>query len=418
MHLFFYTLFLALYQLGIKVAAIANAKARLWLRGRRQIFEQLEAQMVQDGRQVLWMHASSLGEFEQGRPVFEALRKQYPNHRFLLTFFSPSGYEVRKNYPGADAVFYLPLDSKKNARRFLDLVQPSLVLWIKYDYWYYYLAELRKRNIPALLISGAFRPGQPFFKWYGRLHRYMLESFHHLFVQNQASANLLATIGFSRNVTVVGDTRFDRVAEIAASAEAMEAVSAFCGTHPVLVAGSTWPEDEEELRHYANAHPNIRFIIAPHDIAEARLQQVERLFGGAIRFSALKQGITPSGTTVLLIDNIGLLARLYRYGTLCYIGGGFGKDGVHNVLEAAVYGKPLLFGPEFEKYQEAIGLVEAGAAFSIESTVELEKLANELLADPVWLAEAGTAARRFVQSGTGATAAILHYIQVNRLFTI
>ncbi len=375
------------------------------------------------------MHCASLGEFEQGRPVVEALRRQYPDIIVIITFFSPSGYEIRKNYAGANQVFYLPMDSAVNAKRFIDLINPNLVLWIKYDYWYYYLRELRKRKIPALLISPLFRPDQPFFKWYGNIHRLMLDSFHAFFVQNESSGHLLESIGIRDSVYVSGDTRFDRVADIANSVEPMPVVEAFCDGHTVIVAGSTWEEDEEELDHFANTHTDIRFIIAPHEIEEDHLRDMERLFHYSIRYSLLEKQIpNVNGTgrpvskqvqtpNVLIIDNIGMLARLYAYGKICYVGGGFGDDGVHNVLEAAVYGKPVVTGPVIEKYVEVLELAEAGGVIIIDNALEVESVFGRLLTNEEEYAFHGKAARDYVYARRGATDKIVLYIQENRLLT-
>ncbi len=433
LQLFFYNLFLNLYHAGIRIASAFNPKARLWIKGRRSIFNQLENAISSNSAPIIWMHCSSLGEFEQGRPLLEMIKETHPSYKLMITFFSPSGYEIRKNYEGADYVFYLPADSRKNARRFVKIVKPALVLWVKYDYWYYYLSTFKQKNIPVLLISGLFRMDQPFFKWYGKLHRQMLESFRHLFVQTEASAQLLKSIGFENNVTIVGDTRFDRVLQLTKHFETILNIEEFCGNDPVIVAGSTWIEDEEELDHYANTYHQIKFIIAPHDVSEERLKEVEALFKNCVRYSMLsrevmernqkpealiQQQATASGfqtNNVLLIDNIGMLSRLYKYATICYIGGGFGYDGVHNVLEAAVYGKPVIFGPEYEKYIEAVELIEKGAAFSIESAVEIEQLINDMLGNREWLNECGKAAEDYVKTKAGATKAILSFIQVNRL---
>lgn len=406
---------------------------------------------------VIWMHCSSLGEFEQGRPVLEGLRRESPGCRIVLSFFSPSGYEAKKDYKGADHIFYLPLDSPGNARQFVNLVKPDLVLWVKYDYWYYFLAELKKKNIPVLLISGVFRADQPFFHWYGRLHRYMLECFTHLFVQTEASKVLLAKLRLTEQVSVSGDTRFDRVIEIAESGDPLPVIGAFCGDRPVIVAGSTWEEDEEELDHYANTHPELRFVVAPHEIGEDRLREVEGLFRHAVRYSVWEKnaggaaaggaGAGAAGTAggpgaggaggaafaartggsglpagwpepnVLIIDNIGMLSRLYRYATITYVGGGFGDDGVHNVLEAAVYGKPVVFGPVIEKYIEAVELTESGGGLIIDSALEAEKVFNRLLQNPQECRETGEASRNYVHSKKGATGRIIRYIQEKRLLT-
>ena len=438
MSIILYHVFLLLYRTGIRLISPWNRKAKLWLHGRKGLFERMRVELATDaGRtgEVIWMHCASLGEFEQGRPVLEELRRRSPDCRIVLSFFSPSGYTTRKDYKGADHIFYLPLDSPRNARTFVDLVKPDIVLWVKYDYWYYFLAELKKRKIPLLLISGIFREDQPFFKWYGRLHRYMLECFTHLFVQTDASRLLLRGLRLTENVSVSGDTRFDRVIEIAGVGEPLPVVEAFCGGRPVIVAGSTWEEDEEELDHFANTHPEMRFVVAPHDISEARLLEVELLFRHAIRYSVLSgggavpaagrggggRGIAGRGVwpepNVLIIDNIGMLSRLYRYATITYVGGGFGDDGVHNVLEAAVYGKPVVFGPVIEKYIEAVELTECGGGLIIDSALEAERVFQRLLDNGEELRERGVASGRYVQSKTGATGKIVNYIYENRLLT-
>jgi len=421
-----------------------NPKARRWLDGRRNLLGRIREEMGTAGEEAIWMHCASLGEFEQGRPVLEAIRKSSPGSKIVLTFFSPSGYEVRKDYEGADYIYYLPLDGRGNAREFIELVKPRLVLWVKYDFWYYYLAELKRKNIPALLISGVFRQDQPFFRWYGKLHRYMLECFTHLFVQTEQSKKLLARLDISENVSVSGDTRFDRVIEIAARSAPLPAIEAFCDGIDVVVAGSTWEEDEEELDHYANTHPGIRFIIAPHEIREERLREVEKLFRYSIRYSqwerqqgaGRKEG-TPSpgpgsdgkgysegngggneqAPNVLIIDNIGMLSRLYKYARIAYVGGGFGDDGVHNVLEAAVYGKPVVFGPVIEKYVEAVELTDCGGGIVIDSALEAESVFNRLLNNPEEYRQAGEASRNYVMAKRGATEKITGYIQENRLLT-
>lgn len=435
MSIFLYHVFLWFYKIGIRLVAPWNEKARAWIEGRKGLFDRIGAEMgsagVSDGP-VIWMHCSSLGEFEQGRPVIEELRRESPGLRIVLSFFSPSGYEAKKDYKGADHIFYLPMDNPANARRFIDLVKPTLVLWVKYDYWYYFLLELKKRKIPVLLVSGVFRPDQPFFRWYGRLYRYMLECFSHLFVQTETSKTLLKRLRLTENVSVSGDTRFDRVIEIAGESVSMPEIETWCGDHAVVVAGSTWEEDEEEMDHYANTHPEIRFIIAPHDIGEDRLAEVEGLFRHSVRYSVLARGTragmgglgTAMGTrpgwpepNVLLIDNIGMLSKLYRYATIAYVGGGFGGDGVHNVLEAAVYGKPVVYGPVIEKYIEAVELTDCGGGIVIDSALEAEKVFNRLLVDTKDREEIGQASRHYVHSRKGATALIVRFIQENRLLT-
>jgi 3-deoxy-D-manno-octulosonic-acid transferase len=430
MRIVFYQLFLLLYQISARFISPWNRKAKQWVEGRKNIMAQMEASDMANQQATIWMHCASVGEFEQGRPVLEEVRKTYPNHKILVTFFSPSGYEAKKNYAGADYIFYLPIDSKYNAKRLLDMVRPSLVLWVKYDYWFYYLNELKNRKIPTLLVSGIFLEGQVFFRWYGGFYRKMLQSFTHIFVQTEESKKLLGTIGIYNNVTVSGDTRFDRVIEIAENFEPIDIIASFCGDRPVIVAGSTWEEDEELLDHYANVHPEIKFIIAPHEIEESRLKEVEVLFRNVVRFSAFEKQMKESETVklnsknklnpaanVLIIDNIGMLARLYKYASIAYVGGGFGDDGVHNVLEAAVYGKPIVHGPVIEKFAEAIELVEIGGSFVIDSALEAEKTFDRLLLDYEEYSAACKASKNYVYEKRGATVKIMNWIQENRLLT-
>jgi 3-deoxy-D-manno-octulosonic-acid transferase len=402
-----YNLFVVVYTGAIRLAALWNPKARLWVQGRRNNWP-----TGQQGPTV-WMHCASLGEFEQGLPVLEGIKRQYPAYKVVVSFFSPSGYEVQKKHPVADFVCYLPVDSRANAARFVQAVNPVLVIWVKYDYWYHHLTELRRRKIPVLLVSALFRPGQPFFRWYGGVWQQMLGCFSALFVQTEAAAQLLRPLALPGEITVNGDTRFDRVKAIAAGFEEVPGIAAFCGSHPVVVAGSTWEEDEEELVHYTNARPDIRFIIAPHEIGEANLLDVKKTFKGAMFYSEMMQGKATGH--IIIIDNVGMLSRLYRYAHIAYVGGGFGSDGVHNVLEAAVYGKPVVIGPEYEKYAEAVDLVECGGAISIENALQLEKLLDELLANPTLLNKAAQAAGQYVNGHTGAAQNVVRYVQEKRL---
>ena len=417
-----YRCFLFFYRALARLFSYWSPKARLWVAGTGDAFRQLEAglQRSADDRKgpFIWMHCASLGEFEQGRPLLEAVKARFPAYRVVLTFFSPSGYEIRKHYPGADIVCYLPVDGSRNARRFIELVSPKLVLWIKYEYWYYYLTEIKKREIPLLLISGIFRPGQPFFKWYGYLHRRMLSCFTQFFVQTPDSAKCLGSLGFAGNITVSGDTRFDRVIDIAEKFEPLPVIAAFCEDYPVIAAGSTWPEDEEELDHYANTHPDLRFIIVPHETGEDHIRDIEKLFARTVRYSALAAGKEKGeAVNVLIVDNIGMLSRIYKYATLCFVGGGFGGSGLHNVLEAAVYGKVVIFGPEYDKFVEATGLIEAGGGFRVENTLRLEELLDRLIIDEAFYRESCRAAGSYVYEKRGATGIILGYIQEKRLLT-
>ncbi len=425
-----YNLFLLLYSVGIRVAAIANPKARKWISGRKNIFATINSKLSAgsfgkpQNSKPIWMHCASLGEFEQGRPLLEELRAQYPNQKIVLSFFSPSGYEIMKDFQGADHVFYLPMDSKANAKKFLDAVNPALVLWVKYEYWFYYLTEIKQRNIPALLVSGVFRKGQPFFAWYGAIWKKMLGSFTHFFLQNEESKQLLATLGFTENISLNGDTRFDRVLEIAEHFTPVAGIEEFCGDSPVIVAGSTWEEDEIELLHFVNVHNNVKFIIAPHEIDKANLKDVKDEFPRSVFYSELdveryvNADARHTLPNVLIIDNIGMLSRLYKYATVTYVGGGYGADGVHNVLEAAVYGKPVVFGPVYEKFVEAIGLVQAGGAISIDGgPVKLETIMNNLLNDEAERKRRGEAAKQFVYENAGASKKIMQFIQEKRLLT-
>jgi 3-deoxy-D-manno-octulosonic-acid transferase len=395
-----------------------NQKARLWLAGRRVIFNKLQQwrNSFSVAEKIIWVHCASLGEFEQGRPIIEQIKKDYPSYKILLTFFSPSGYEVRKNYSIADGIFYLPLDGKSNANKFIEIVKPSLVIWVKYEYWYHYLTTLQQKNIPVVLVSAIFRESQPFFKWYGGLWKKILQSFEKIFVQNDYSISLLKSIGIYENALIAGDTRFDRVISIVENKIALpDALFQFCKNKKVIVAGSTWEEDEEELVHYARMHEEIKFIIAPHEIDSERLTDIKKMFKNAIYFSEFIQGNT--NAQVIIIDNIGMLSALYELADIAYIGGGFNDSGIHNILEAAVYGKPIIFGPEYEKFKEAVDLVDREGAFSIENALELERLLDKLLQDEALLINTSAISKKYVYEKQGATNLIVQYLYEKRLLT-
>lgn len=353
----------------------------------------------------IWFHCASLGEFEQGRPIIEALRAQQPKERILVTFFSPSGYNIRHNYKGADYVFYLPFDFPWNARRFLEIVRPRAAFFVKYEFWYFFLTGLKRRRIPTYLVSAIFRPQQPFFRWYGCfMFRPMLHCFQALFVQNQASVDLLATLGLpnpakgnSPRVWLAGDTRFDRVCQITAEDHTPQDLLPFLQdkSAPLLVAGSTWPEDETNLARLMALHPQLRLVVAPHEIDASRIAQVRQTF----------QGIEKD--RLLLIDKIGFLSSLYRYGTYCYIGGGFNPSGIHNTLEAATYGKPVLFGPNYAKFKEACDLIACKAAVSCSTADALLDALRHWSHQHDTYQEACTAAAAYVHNHAGATALIL-----------
>ncbi|MBL0272130.1 MAG: 3-deoxy-D-manno-octulosonic acid transferase [Chitinophagaceae bacterium] len=421
MSLFFYNIFLWLFRAGTWVASMFNLKAKKWVQGRQGLFEKLE-KAIPIGEKIIWIHCASLGEFEQGRPVIEKLKKQATGHRILLTFFSPSGYEAQKDYPGADWVFYLPLDGPRNAKRFLEITHPSLVIFVKYEFWYYYLKKIKYRKIPLLLISALFRKDMSFFTWYGKLPRKMLSRFDHLFVQNPESKELVDKIGLSGICSVSGDTRFDRVIEIAATVESIPSIEKFIGSDKTIIAGSTWPEDEALLQKIYQTinNPSLKLIIAPHEITEKHLGEIEKLFPNSIRFSRLPASGSGS-TNTLIIDNIGMLSRLYRYAYISYIGGGLRTMGVHNVLEAAVYGKPVLFGASYHKYSEAVDLVHSGGGlpFNTEKGKGAlpEELIESLLTNDEEYKYRSMAAGDFVQSNKGAAEKIIQFIQENRLLT-
>lgn len=406
-----------LYALGIRIATLFNKKARLWLNGRKKIFDELKQWKVDiNSNKIIWVHCASLGEFEQGRPIIEKLKQQYPSCKILLTFFSPSGYEIRKNYSGADGVFYLPLDGKSSAERFISTVKPSLVIWVKYEYWFYYLTQLKNNKIPVILVSAIFRENQPFFKWYGGLWKKILRSFEKIFVQNENSVLLLQSIGLAENVTVTGDTRFDRVMDIIEKNEPLpNALINFCQNKKVIIAGSTWEEDEEEIVHYAKIHSDIKFIIAPHEIDKERLDDIKKLFPNAVFYSEFIKGEHEAQT--IIIDNIGMLSKLYKLSTVAYIGGGFNESGIHNILEAAVYGRPIIFGPEYQKFAEANDLIDKKGAFSIENALELETLLDKLFSNEEFLKSASTISKMYVYENRGASQKILQHIYANRLLT-
>lgn len=412
----FYHLFRLVYFGSIRLAAGWNKKARMWVDGRNQWEEKLQQQWkLNHADKAVWMHCASLGEFEQGRPLLEAIRNQYPNCKVLLTFFSPSGYEIRKDYKGADLVMYLPEDGPGNATAFLNIVQPSLAVFVKYEFWHYYLAELKKRNTATILVSGIFRNTQPFFQWWGGFYQKMLFQFSHLFVQNEPSARLLASINIHSNVSVCGDTRFDRVLELAENWQPVNPVTSFLQPDKkILVAGSTWQQDEALLAQWFQKHrEDWQLVIAPHEIDDAHVQQLQQTFSNSVLFTQLHPNqALPSNCNCIIIDSIGHLSKLYKYGTICYVGGGFTKDGIHNTLEAAVYNKAVVTGPNIRKYREAVEMKETGGLFTISSYNELETLFNS-----IDFSEAGKKAGSYVQKNAGATAAIMNYIQEKRLFT-
>ena len=399
-----YNLIIYLYLLGVAVYSRFNEKVRKMWRGEREAFKILR-EKVDPNAKYVWFHAASLGEFEQGRPLMEQLRQDHPEYKILLTFFSPSGYEVRKNYEGADIITYLPLDTITNARRFLRTVRPVMAFFIKYEFWYNYLHILKHRHIPVYSVSSIFRPDQVFFKWYGRQYGRVLNCFTHFFVQNTISKELLAKIGIT-NVTIVGDTRFDRVLQIKEAARQLPVVEAFKQDYKVFVAGSSWPPDEEIFIRYFNEHKDWKLIIAPHVIGEDHLEQIEKLLAGRkiVRYKDAKEDDVKAAD-VLIINCYGLLSSIYHYGDVAYVGGGFGV-GIHNLLEAAVWDVPVFFGPNNQKFQEAQALKQSGG-FEIHNYEEFAQQMDRFSSDAQYLKEQGKLAGQFVKGQAGATAKVL-----------
>ena len=403
---FVYNTGIRAYTSAIKTASLFNDKAKLWVDGRKNIFEKLEADFKQNTAKVIWVHAASLGEFEQGRPLIEKLKQKYPEKKILLTFFSPSGYEIRKNYDKADYIYYLPADTPKNATKFIEIVKPETVYFIKYEFWQNYLYTLHKQNIPIYLVSGIFRKEQVFFKKSGKSYRKVLNYFTHFFVQNKTSLNLLKGIDID-NVTVSGDTRFDRVIDIANKTIELKKVAEFCDNKQIIIAGSSWQPDEELLAKYINTTKlDVKLIIAPHEIKEQNIARIIKLINKNILLYSDIENSNPKDYDVLIINNIGLLSSLYKYADIAYIGGGFGV-GIHNILEAATFGKPIVFGPKYQKFKEAVDLIELKAAFSISNYTELENIFNRFLTDKELLKQASEISAKFVQDNAGAVNIVL-----------
>ncbi|WP_029275636.1 3-deoxy-D-manno-octulosonic acid transferase [Pedobacter borealis] len=403
--LLLYIIGIRLYTLLIRILSLFNPKAKLFIKGRKNVYTQI-TQKINPSEKHIWFHFASLGEFEQGRPVLEKLKALYPAKKIVVTFFSPSGYEIRKNYALAD-VFYLPIDTAANAKRFIASINPEMAIFTKYEFWHFYFRELKDRGIPLYVISGIFRESQAFFKWYGGFYRNILKSVTYFFVQNKESENLLKSIGLN-NVTINGDTRFDRVYENAQSPKQLGLIESFIGNSPTLVCGSTWPADEKILSALPEKYPNWKFIIAPHEIHESHIESIEKQFSaGSVRFSIFSSSNqTPNAEhQTLIVDNIGMLSSLYQYGNVAYIGGGFGT-GIHNTLEAAAFGLPVIFGPKYDKFQEAKDLIAIGAAKSISAVEELTS-AFEGFAENK---DAAQQAKRYVADKKGATDQIINLI--------
>lgn len=402
--MFFYNLAITLYDLAAYLLFPFSRKPRKLVKGHWVVYDILRQQREEDA-EYIWFHAASLGEFEQGRPMIETIRERHPDKKILLTFFSPSGYEVRKHYDGADIVCYLPFDKPRNVNKFLDLARPSMAFFIKYEFWKNYLDELKRRGIPTYSVSSVFRKDQVFFKWYGSLYRKVLYNFTTLYVQDERSKRYLSKIGVS-NVKIVGDTRFDRVTEIMHRAKQLPILEAFKCNKTMLIAGSSWQQDEDLFIRYFNEHPEIKLVIAPHVIDELHLVEIiNKLKRPYIRYTKANDKKIASADC-LIIDCYGLLSSIYRYGEIAYVGGGFGA-GIHNTLEAAVYGMPVIFGPKYQKFVEARELIELKGGYTISCYEELKPLLDSMLTDKMLLARTGEIARDYVASRAGATEKIL-----------
>lgn len=401
----------ALYNIGIllftslvKIFAPFNQKARLWSEGRKGWEEMLKSKIEPDSKYI-WIHCASLGEFEQGRPVIEAIKRERPHFKIVLTFFSPSGYEIRKNYPLADIICYLPSDSQANARKFVKIVNPALVIFVKYEFWYNYISEINNHAIPLYLISGIFRKEQHFFRWYGRFFTDILRMFTMMYVQDEGSYHLLRDLGIE-NVIVAGDTRFDRVAEIAGNARDIPEFEEFRGEEKLFLAGSSWKPDEEIIARYINSDPlKMKWVFAPHEIDNENIERLERLLNVKhVRFSRFDGNSADS--RVLIIDNIGMLSSAYRYASVAAVGGGFGK-GIHNILEPACWGIPVLFGPNYHKFREATDLIEAEGAASFSDFSEFKSILDRWLDDQKIYLKAAESAGHYIRENTGATRKII-----------
>ncbi|MCX6325086.1 MAG: 3-deoxy-D-manno-octulosonic acid transferase [Bacteroidia bacterium] len=403
-----------LYNIGILIfSALAylispfNFKASLWVKGRKKWAERIKDTIKPEDRTV-WIHCASLGEFEQGRPVIEAIKKEMPDLKIVLTFFSPSGYEIRKNYPNADCISYLPADTPENVAKFISLVNPQFVIFVKYEFWNNYISLLYKSNIPLYLISAIFRPEQHFFKWYGSFFRGMLKKFERIFVQDQRSFDLLSEIGME-NISLAGDTRFDRVIQIAGTAKDIPQLEQFRGDEKMFLAGSSWKQDEEIIAQYINKFPGrMKWVFAPHEIDKPNIERLVKLLKvSVVRFSEFNED--SADARVLIIDNIGMLSSAYKYAYIAAIGGGFGK-GIHNILEPACWGIPVLFGPRHEKFREAVDLINENGAMTFDSFGNFSNILDKWLEDEPFYLKSAKAAVVYINKNTGATGKIMQEV--------
>lgn len=395
----------------LKIVALFSPKMALFVKGRKDVFKTLEAK-IQANDKSIWFHAASLGEYEQGLPVIEKIKEKYPSHKIIVTFFSPSGYEVRKNNTVANCTVYLPLDTQKNAKQFIELTNPELVFFIKYEYWPNYLNELKKRNIKTYLISGILRENQAFFKWYGGFYRKSLDAFDFFFVQNESSKQLLQSLSH-QNVLVSGDTRFDRVSTILEKNNTLDFIAEFKDNKITVVVGSSWPKDEEIIAQYINeySNENVKFIIAPHNIKAEQIAKLKALITKPTALFSEKENQSLSDQHVFIIDTIGILTKIYSYADIAYVGGGFGNPGIHNILEPATFGIPIVIGPNYSHFAEATALVKLEGCVSIANNKDLLETFDDLIYKPDIRFQKGAICRQFVQQNKGATAIILNHLQ-------
>ncbi|MDC0230496.1 3-deoxy-D-manno-octulosonic acid transferase [Aureispira] len=405
-----YRLGVYMYTFGIYIASFFNKKARFWVNGRKGIIKNIQNFFSSNVDPIIWIHCASLGEFEQGRPIIEAIKKQQPQYKILLTFFSPSGYEIRKDYEHADSVFYLPVDTPTNAQKFIEAVQPKIVIFVKYEFWYHYLTQLSDKNIPTYLISAIFRSDQLFFKWYGSLFKEMLLTFDHIFVQNDYSKKLLKSISYS-NCTVSGDTRLDRVMAIKLQSKKYPIIDKFCSNSKILVCGSTWPQDESVIEEFAKTQNSFKLIIAPHQVDKKHLTQIKKTFEhhNPLFYSQNPSTENLKDASIIIIDNIGMLSFLYAYADIAYIGGGF-SDGIHNTLEAVVYNIPILFGKNYDKFEEAKTLIKQEIAYEIRTAKDIAQITKQLLSEKRKKTITEKCSN-YLKQNSGATDIILSYLK-------
>ncbi|WP_428230059.1 3-deoxy-D-manno-octulosonic acid transferase [Flavobacterium sp.] len=407
--LFLYNLVISIAGFFLKIIALFNAKIKLFTEGRKNVFAILE-EKIKPSDKTIWFHSASLGEYEQGLPVIEKVKEKYPSHKIIVTFFSPSGYEVRKNNTVADVTIYLPLDTKKNAKKFLKLTHPELAFFIKYEFWLNYLKELETSKTPTYLISGIFRDNQMFFKWYGGFYRKALKAFTYFFVQNESSKQKIENIGF-HNVIVSGDTRFDRVNAILERDNRLDFIENFKNNSPTIVIGSSWPKDEALLAEYINQAPeDVKFIIAPHNIKTDQINSLRSQISKSTVLFSEKKDLDLSRFNVFIIDTIGLLTKIYSYGTIAYVGGGFGNPGIHNILEPATFGIPIVIGPNYSNFAEATQLVALEGCMVISNSNELKQTLDRLLTDTTFLKEKSQICKAYIQDNKGATNTIMNIV--------